>query len=514
MKHAKLPALLLTGLLLLSSCALPAVPAPGETAPAASSPSAPAEGATLPLDPFRLDERYTRYYPETTHALIPRDDYGPIYPYIAAAPANAFAYNGFLYGFCDAVGRIICDPYFSDVTLYEHEGVQVYLYRKAVGHHDPQNAPEADESTMFLAAVDGHFVLEFDEIQDGGEGTLAVKQGGKWGSVDYTGRQVLPCAYETGMVFSEGLAAVTKDFSSEYHYVNRTGETVIGPLPPISQAVREQESAESYQYQMPFHIVTFHEGRARFFQGNMYGFLDQTGAIVIPARYHFVRWNGEFRNGRAIVSVDDLNRHALIDAHGNDVIPPGEWDIGLVWSGTAASDVYLMYDRTRYKQWYMDRDGTLILDATPDGSDKRYNYLGDGWFDEYEGDSHALWRDGVSYPIGTLNDIFFLGGDRFLIGYRVDERYAQKIIDSAGTVYFQTEEGMWLDYRYGERQTLCAHGRYGIIDRNGTELIPPLYHRILPLGDHYLVWQGIYGGLLDPAGDWVIKVSLLDSMGD
>ena len=52
-----------------------------------------------------------------------------------------------------------------------------------------------------------------------------VYKDGKWGYIDTTGKEIVPCQYEWYGNFSDGLAALYKD--GKYGYIDTTGKVVI-----------------------------------------------------------------------------------------------------------------------------------------------------------------------------------------------------------------------------------------------------------------------------------------------
>ncbi len=60
-----------------------------------------------------------------------------------------------------------------------------------------------------------------------------------------------------------------------------------------------------------------HNGIVRFCENGLYGFRNNGGKIIIPARY---KWAGNIFENRAIIETD--NGCGVIDSQGNDIIPP------------------------------------------------------------------------------------------------------------------------------------------------------------------------------------------------
>ena len=153
---------------------------------------------------------------------------------------------------------------------------------------------------------DFQFVTDyrFEEAGSYHDGLLPVMAGGKWGYIDGQGNQVIACRYDSddwfgdrirfnqlrpylrdadwkgAHDFSEGLAAVYQD--GKWGYIDTSGAMVIPP---------------QFEYARPFS-----EGLAAVIQDGKWGFIDQTGKIAIPAQYAFVL---NFQDGLAVVSDSD-----------------------------------------------------------------------------------------------------------------------------------------------------------------------------------------------------------------
>ena len=100
--------------------------------------------------------------------------------------------------------------------------------------------------------------------------------------IDREGRTVIETNGTAALSFSEGLAAVKT--AAGWTYIDRTGATIIGPLP--------------YR-----HVGIFVDGRAAVCRGSAWGFIDRTGREVIPTT-----WTGvaRFQDGLARMESGSL----------------------------------------------------------------------------------------------------------------------------------------------------------------------------------------------------------------
>ncbi|MDR1341585.1 MAG: WG repeat-containing protein [Prevotellaceae bacterium] len=68
-------------------------------------------------------------------------------------------------------------------------------------------------------------LAKYDKYESFSEGLAAVVKNGKYGYINKSGKEAVPCVYTGGSSFSEGLAAVVKD--GKYGYINKSGKELI-----------------------------------------------------------------------------------------------------------------------------------------------------------------------------------------------------------------------------------------------------------------------------------------------
>lgn len=102
-----------------------------------------------------------------------------------------------------------------------------------------------------------------------------VIEGGKWGFIDSTFKEVVPFKYDAVAFFSDGLASVNLG-GKYYHYDADYG-----------------------------------------FTGGKWGFIDKTGNVVIPLVYDEIESGYGFENGKAKVKLNE--REFYIDKNGNEI---------------------------------------------------------------------------------------------------------------------------------------------------------------------------------------------------
>ena len=153
---------------------------------------------------------------------------------------------------------------------------------------------------------------------------------GEWGFIDSTGAVVIEPQFLRYSVFSEGLAsvAIRRLGRIECGFIDQQGLFVIGPGAPPGVDVPE-DFIEFYRYE------DFSEDRAVFWVGDaggLGGYIDRTGALVIPPIYKDVE---EFSDGVACVTLageepyDFDQPSGVIDPSGKFVIEPKRRFIGI-----------------------------------------------------------------------------------------------------------------------------------------------------------------------------------------
>ena len=144
--------------------------------------------------------------------------------------------------------------------------------------------------------TEGHEIIpvQYDYVEDIGEGLCCVEKDGKYGFCNTDGQIVIPLQYDCAKHFSEGRAAVCKD--GAWGFIDSNGQTVI-PL--------EYDSA-----------TFFSGGYATVEKAGAFGMIDSYGQIVVPLQYDNACY-GE--NGLFV--VEQNGKCGMISANGDVVIP-------------------------------------------------------------------------------------------------------------------------------------------------------------------------------------------------
>jgi len=183
------------------------------------------------------------------------------------------------------------------------------------------------------------------------EARFSIKAGDKFGAIDVTGKVVIEPQYDNELKFSDGLARVW--VGGKVGYIDTAGKVVISPKATLSKG-----SGEFAQEVSLAGAITgdFAEGLAAYTLDGKYGYVDRSGAVVIPARFLEAE---AFRDGAALVRTS--TGYGQIDRQGKFQIEP-RFDRPFWFSDGLA--VVLLRDPG---YGYIDRSGRFVIEP-------QYNY--------------------------------------------------------------------------------------------------------------------------------------------
>ena len=167
---------------------------------------------------------------------------------------------------------------------------------------------------------------QFNELMSFSEGLAAVRIGdwhsGKWGFIDMTGAMVIAPQFDGIMSFSEGFAGVL--YNGLWGFIDKTGAMVIPP-----------------QFD---HVWPFSEGFSVVSYDGQRSFIDTTGELIVPfGRFRRFDIILPFSGGFSAVGIRDVDtrvRWGFMDTTGAEIIPPQFNDIRLHgWDGFGRVDL-------------------------------------------------------------------------------------------------------------------------------------------------------------------------------
>lgn len=158
------------------------------------------------------------------------------------------------------------------------------------------------------------------------EGLFWIRENGKYGYIDKTGKVVIQPQFDNTIGFNEGLAATS--VGGKYGFINKKGEWVIKPQFDFSYIFMDgaamvkvgkqyawiDKNGKQIIAPQDFEDVEtgFSENRLPVKRDGKWGYIDKTGKMVVTPAYHKAT---KFEKGAAQVETAD-GLHHWIDANG------------------------------------------------------------------------------------------------------------------------------------------------------------------------------------------------------
>lgn len=317
-------------------------------------------------------------------------------------------------------------------------------------------------------------------------GRFRVKKSIFYGLIDLHQNIIIPPVYGHIEHFDSGVAKV-KMHEGEYYYINEKNETVISAeefyIPwglyekgiinrgktsekkLITVGTMEKENRKWGFCDTEGNVVidlvyedisAFSNGLALARKDGLYGYIDESGNVAIPFCYSSAR---SFEGDVAKVAID--KQSFVIDRTGREIIKPGYDFINLYWGGLSAvlqDDKWGVFDST----------GKQIVPFIYDGF-TAYNC--DGYAEVVKDGKHGLIdKDGkLVIPMEYEYAGFFNNGFAEIQIKKRNKGFISKqgkILAGFSSVLFGFSEGL---------AAVKKKGKWGFIDEDGNEVIPPQY---------------------------------------
>ena len=260
-------------------------------------------------------------------------------------------------GFINTTGQLVI-PYQWDFAFPFEDGYAVVIKDELYGVIDKSG------KTILPCSYQPHITWLSNScvFQDG---LCPVSEGGRlWGYVNTNGEIVIPYQWSSVNGFSDGMAAVKKDY--KYGYINTSGELIIPAQWTNAKDFSEGFAAVKSDDKWGFidktgeiiipcqweSVYNYHEGFAAVEKDGKWGFIDKTGEIISPCQWESV---GSFSNGLALVKQD--GKYGYIDKSGNLVIPCN-WNYSF---GYAFSDKFATVSDENSKKGCINTLGELVV---------------------------------------------------------------------------------------------------------------------------------------------------------
>jgi hypothetical protein len=258
-------------------------------------------------------------------------------------------------GFIDMKGKMQIPPYFDEVGEF-YEGLAPVKLGDNWGYIDKKGKVVISavfqkafpftsgvarviykDSLFFVNLGGGRFTVPLAEHGDFSDGLLIIKQNGKFGYANTSGKIIIQAVYEEAVPFSNQTAYGR--IGETWYFFNTTGRILFKTN------------------NRPF--GHFSDGLIQVVSGNQYGFMDKSGNLIIPISLPFLNLSGNyFSESRAVfqeISGSQPIKTGCIDKSGRVVIPPLYESIGPFKNGLA------VFKDENYG--YLDKTGKIVYPA-------------------------------------------------------------------------------------------------------------------------------------------------------
>ncbi len=308
------------------------------------------------------------------------------------------------------------------------------------------------------------------EVKPGGV-MLPFYDGAKWGYMDSKARVAIPAQFDGARYFSEGHAAIR--MGNYFGYIDTTGKVKIEPrydratdfkngrarvrmvaggprgfLDYNGKMVLPLDSTRTYK--------EFSDGLCPTIIDKKYGYVDTTGALVIPNKFTFA---GKFSGGRAPVQVD--SSYGVIDKKGEFVLPVKYLYIDNFAEGMARGR---FRDADGKGTWcFFDAKGELAFKA--DYDEVRNFAGGRAAFRQKD-----LWGflDKTGKPVIPAQFQYVLDFSEGLAPVRIDRAWGY--INAEGSLMINPEFNQAEVFKNNLAYVSWPGGKFGYIDLNGNVL--------------------------------------------
>ncbi|MBT1709465.1 WG repeat-containing protein [Fulvivirgaceae bacterium PWU5] len=390
--------------------------------------------------------------------------------------------------FVDPAG-VVFDQTFASVESFK-DGVSTV-----------KDDPSYDATPRYVLAHDGKLILQervataVFAFNDGPLAPASDPETGKVGMVNLEEQWVVEASFDELAPYSEGLASARK--SNQYGYIDEQGNWVYSQVVPVN----EDFSPDCRPFSNGLAAVQVAE--------NTYQYIDKTGKPAFKGRFKTV--SNFTAEGYAIVST--AAGTGVIDKTGNWALKPNldvqsvEKGIVLYRSGKGMGARALATQKDIVPAEYSSIEfvGSLLrlrnLGATAGYIDARGEFVVPPQFTTawpfakgraiVEGKNELIYIDKTGHKLGTVpaNESPYYYGDQYTYVATHDNKFSFLNQDGGKTVPneydFATDfEGKIARVNQGatfhEENYVYTGGKWGLIDKKGTNLVPATYELIMP----------------------------------
>ena len=349
--------------------------------------------------------------------------------------------------------------------------------------------PKYDDVRNFSDGMAAVSVGEWIDVQaegyDGYQYTYRDYQG-KWGFIDKTGNEVIPCKYEFVGDFSNGVAYVSigEGETGESYYIDKTGAKAENPPGTPAIFYGHPEWFDKY-----YTCVWLNENMVKVsLDGLNWGLCDAEGNEITPPNSYYAV--GEFCDGLAMVikMVDDgwSRKFGFIDGTGTEVVPL-TYDDAYDFTEGFARVALKADDGFTTKYGFIDKSGKVFVPV-------EYDLAAD--FSEGLAMVGVLANDDLYNPRYNCGYIDTTGKVAIPLEYEGAGNFSEGLAFVGPTFLHVGEEGK-------------DRNQYGYINKDGVEVVPAQYNAakavsegLAAVGIGAYEWEAEGGNTVHFEGKW------------
>jgi len=250
------------------------------------------------------------------------------------------------YGVIDSIGKEVAPLIYSGIVHNNNgNGFFGFLNGKEIHYDNRGRKIEGLEmvTTSSLAAQE----KSNETKNSGSEQKLTPKQDEttkKWGYVDESGRETVPCIYDKVFIFTDEGYAIVQLKPKGLGIIDKTGREVIPCKYQNIYTSIHRDGAEKITK-----IIIFFDNLLIVQSNYKWGYIDITGRELIPCIYQVAL---DFSENLAAVMLND--KWGFIDKSGQEAIP---FIYDAIWSGFSNGKAKVMLNS---KNFYIDKAGNTV----------------------------------------------------------------------------------------------------------------------------------------------------------
>lgn len=195
----------------------------------------------------------------------------------------------------------------SDLDLAGFEQSATTALESEINENFVQLTPE------FIEAIQ-----QYDNLSLFSEGYAPVCKNGKWGYIDKTGREVIPCKYDWANPFHEGLASVLPSYGSGYGFIDTTGREVIRHRREIEVPGEFSEGLVVVLNENNDHFFVLDKEGHKVFQGDYGGGIYPPFSSLVMGPFAYPAYTEKFIDGKLYIPKGESG-YKVYNTKGNKI---------------------------------------------------------------------------------------------------------------------------------------------------------------------------------------------------